>query len=93
MSIARISRAITISKEQTVSPGTVSAVTVKLVTATVPQLLPEHLVIAQPSAALAAGVAVGQAYCATAGIITIPFINPTAGGVAVADTLFKIVAF
>lgn len=93
MSIARISRSITISKEPTVTPGTVSAATAKLVTVTVPQLLPEHLVHAQPSVALATGVAVGQAYCTTAGILTIPFINPTAGDVVVAATAFKVVAF
>lgn len=93
MSIARISRSVTISKESTVTPGTVSAATVKLVTVTVPQLLPEHMVTAQPSAALAAGVAVGQAYCLTAGILTIPFLNTTGSDVAVSATAFKIVAF
>lgn len=92
MAIARISRSVTLSKEQTVTPGTVSAATVKLVTVTVPQLLPEHFVFAQPSAALAAGVGVCKPYCATAGILTIPFINATGSDVAVSPTLFKIVA-
>lgn len=90
---SRLAIPVTLNKAAvTVSPGTVSAVTVKLVSVTVTGLLPSNFVIVRPLAALAAGVMAGLPYCVTAGTLVIPFVNPTAADVAVSATTFDIIA-
>lgn len=79
--------------EVSVVPGTINAATATLISTTVAGILPEHVIHVNPTAAIAVGVAVGAPYCVTKGTLVIPFINPTAGNVAVATQNFKIVAF
>jgi hypothetical protein len=78
--------------EYTAAPGTVDAVTVKLVSVTVAGSQPSQIFTANVGEALDAGLAIGQPYCAVAGTVVIPFINPTAGNIAQDDVTVKIAA-
>lgn len=78
--------------EYTAAPGTVDAVTVKLVSVTVAGSQPSQIFTANVGAALETGLAIGQPYCVAAGTVVIPFINPTAGNIAQADVTVKIAA-
>lgn len=42
---------------------------------------PDHIVHVVPRTALTADLAIGQCYCAVAGTIVVPVINPTAGNI------------
>lgn len=75
----------------TAAAGTVNSVTATLISVTVGEAQPNMVILATPAEALAAGVAMGQAYCTTAGTVVIPFVNPTAGNVDVGNVSVNIV--
>lgn len=91
MAIALTAFAPSFSGVYTAAAGTVNSVTATLISVTVGEAQPSMVILATPAEALAAGVAMGQAYCVTKGTVVIPFVNPTAGNVAVGDVAVKIV--
>ena len=79
--------------EYAASAGTVNSQTATLISVTAGYAKPDMIFGVTPTAALAAGVAIGAAYCATKGTVVVPFINPTGGNVTVGDVTLRIVGF
>jgi hypothetical protein len=70
----------------TLTVGTSTAYTVKLISVTVPGSTPEQVFVVNPMEAMTTNVCLGQPYCTTAGTVVVPVINPTAGNINVTAT-------
>ena len=87
-----ISFAPALVSQQTVDVAALTASTVDLIEFVVPGSRPNMFFLCKPSAALPAGVALGQPYCAVAGTVVVPFINATAGTPNPASMIYTIIA-
>lgn len=65
-----------------INPGSCTANTVTLVSVTDANAKVGDVISANANAALTANLSLGQPYCAVAGTVVIPVINPTAGAIS-----------
>ncbi len=71
------------------NPGNILANTVGLLSLTVPGSTPDmHFVVT--SSALDVGLAIGGAYCTTAGTVVVRLVNPTVGPINDVETSFYV---
>lgn len=91
MSIVNTAFAPSFSGIYSAAAGTVNSVTATLISVTCAEATPDMAFVVSPTAALAAGVALGAPYCTTKGTLVVPFINPTAGNVTVGTVSLKVV--
>lgn len=73
----------------TADPDNILAATVGTVSLTVPGSTPDmHFIVSAPS--LEANLAVGGAYCTTAGTVVLRIVNPTVGAINPASQSFYV---
>jgi hypothetical protein len=65
-----------------INPGSCGSAAVTLVSVTDANAKVGDIISCSANAALTANLALGQPYCAVAGTIVIPVINPTAGSIS-----------